>query len=114
MTAPQDHVQHIVFNSLEDLAEITMEKNDNIHEDDLVVIDMRVADEHYETKDGIKVGSTVTELTGKYTDTKFRYNGLLKCQHRRINATTGVQFVIDPSGCTKSSGSKAFHCRKTS
>lgn len=105
--APQDHVQLIVFNSLEDLAEITMEKNDNLHEDDLVVIDMRVLSNYYETKDGIKVGSTVAELTGKYTDTKFRYNGSTGEIIGESAAQPGVQFVIDPAGCTKKvSGSK--------
>lgn len=105
--APQDHLQHIVFNSLEDLAEITMEKNDNLHEEDLVIIDMRILSNYYETKDGIKVGSTVSELTGKYTDTKFRYNGETGEIVGESAGLTGVQFVIDPAGCTKKvSGTK--------
>lgn len=99
--APQDHLQYVIFNSLEDVAEITMEKNDNLADEDLVIIDMRVISNYYETKDGVKVGSKVSRLTEKYSDTKFRYVGATGEIIGESNSLPGVQFVINPAGCTK-------------
>lgn len=99
--APQEHLQYVIFNSLEDVAELNMEKNASLHDEDLVIIDMRVISNYYETKDGIKVGSSVTQLTEKYTDTKFRYLGATGEIIGESKSMTGVQFVIDPAGCTK-------------
>lgn len=105
--APEDHLQYIIFNSLEDVAEITMEKNDNIHEDDLVIIDMRALTSYYETTHDITVGSSVTELVEKYPDVTFRYNGATGEIMGETVALDGVQFVIDPAACTKKlSGTK--------
>jgi len=102
-----EHIQHIVFNSLEDVVEVTMEKNDAQAEEDLVIQEMRVISNYFETADGIKVGSLVSDLTTKYPDAKFFYSGSLGEIVAEVGAYTGIQFIIDPAGCTKKvSGSK--------
>ncbi len=102
-----EHVQWIIFNSLEDVVEITMENNDTKTEEDLVIQDMRVISNYFETADGIKVGSLVSDLKSKYPDAKFFYSGSLKEIVAEVGAYTGIQFIIDPAGCTKKvSGSK--------
>ena len=102
-----EHVQWIIFNSLEDVVEITMENNDAKSEEELVIQDMRVISNYFETADGIKVGSLVSDLTAKSPDAKFFYSGNLGEIVAEVGAYTGIQFIIDPAGCSKKvSGSK--------
>lgn len=103
----EDHVQYVIFNSLEDVTEIFVEKNDELAEEDLVIIKMRVISNYYETKEGIKVGSSIGELTGKFPDVKFRYNGETGEVMGETKTLDGMQFVINPSYCKKkTSGTK--------
>lgn len=112
--AQVEHVQHIVFNSLEDVAEITMEKNDEAHEADLAVISMRVISNYYETKDAIKVGTTLTQLMEKYPDTKLWYNGANSEIVAETPAYISVQFIINSDGCTKAlKGTKNINLSKS-
>ncbi|MBI3136648.1 MAG: hypothetical protein HYZ14_18385 [Bacteroidetes bacterium] len=96
-----EHDQHIIFNSLEDVVELVMEKNDAKAEEDLNIQEMKVVSNYYETADGIKVGATVSELVVVYPDIKLYYLGARGEIIGETSAYTGVQFVIDPSGCTK-------------
>jgi hypothetical protein len=98
---PDDHLQHVIFNSLEDLAEITMEKNDNLHEEDLVIIDMRVISNYYETKEGVKVGTNITTLEEKYKDISFKYLGESGEIVAETETLPGIKFAFNSSACTK-------------
>jgi len=99
--SPVEHLMHVVFNSLEDVAEITVEKDDSKHEDDLRIIDILIISNYYETRDGVKVGTTLNQLVDKYSDTKIRYDG----ESGNIVAITpafgNTHFIINPDGCNK-------------
>jgi len=110
-----EHLQHVVFNSLEDVVELVMEKNDAKADEDLVIQEMRVISNYYETNDGIKVGSTVSQLLEKYPDAKLYYLGSRSEIIAETPAYTGVQFVINPVACTKKvSGKKDITLSKSS
>jgi len=94
-------IMHIVFNSLEDVAEITMEKNDAAHESDLTVTSMKVISNYYETKDGIKIGTTLAQFKEKYPDVKLWYNGAKGEIVAETASFISVQFIIDSESCTK-------------
>jgi len=96
-----ERIMHIVFNSLEDVAEITMEKNDAAHESDLTVTSMKVISNYYETKDGIKIGTTLTQLMEKYPDVKLWYNGANSEIVAETTSYISVQFIINTESCTK-------------
>jgi len=109
-----EHDQHIIFNSLEDVVELTMEKNDGKAEEDLNIQEMRVISNYYETPDVIKVGSTLTELFENYTDAKLYYLGARGEIIVETSVYTGIQFVIDPATCTKKvSGKKDIPLSKS-
>jgi hypothetical protein len=96
-----EHVQYVIFNSLEDVAEITMEHNPSIPEEELVIQEMRAITNYYETKDGIKIGTTVSAMMEKYPDTKIHYSGVTHDIVAEIPEFASVHFVINPSACTK-------------
>lgn len=96
-----EHVMYVIFNSLEDVAEITLARNDSQHEEDLVVIEMRAVSNYYESRDGIKVGTTLSELTEKYPDSKIWYNGESGNIVAETPAFGNTYFIINPASCTK-------------
>src|SRR5688572_29036213 len=96
-----EHLEHVIFNSLEDVAELIMEKNDAKAEEDLVIQEMRIITNYYETAEGIKVGTTVAQLLEEYGDSKLYYLGARGEIIAETPRFTGVQFVIDPAGCKK-------------
>lgn len=110
----EEHATQVIFNSLEDVVELVLEKNDAKTEHDLHIQEMHVISNYYETSTGIKVGSTVNELLEKYPDCKFSYVGERAHIVAETDAFTGVQFIIDPAGCTKKvSGTKNISLSKS-
>jgi hypothetical protein len=110
-----DHLEHVIFNSLEDVVELVMEKNDAKAKEDLVIQEMRVISNYYETNDGIKVGTTVAQLLEKYSDAKIYYLGSRGEIVAETAKFTGVQFIIDPAGCKKKvSGNRDMTLSKSS
>lgn len=110
----ENHVVHVVYNSLEDVAEIAMEKNDALDEEDLSVIKMKVISNYYETKDNLKVGTLLNTVLEKHPDTKIWYDGKTGQILAEAPALISVRFVIDPTSCTKKpSGSKDIKLNKS-
>ena len=97
----EEHVQHVIFNSLEDVVELVMEKNDAKAEEDLNVEEMRVISNYYETTDGIKVGSTVGDMIQEWGEARFFYLGASGEMVAESPKYLGVQFVLDKSGYNK-------------
>lgn len=102
-----EHTQYVVFNSLEDIAEVTLENDPGKHDEDLRIQEVRVISNFYETSDGIKIGTPLTTLLEKYPDAEIRYDGLTHDIIAETNSYGNLHFVLDPAACTKSmSGNK--------
>lgn len=97
----ESHLMYVIYNSLEDIAEITMEKDEATDESDLTVIRMKAISNYYETRDNLEVGSTLTELTEKYPDTKIWYDGATQQIVAEASDLISVRFVFDTADCTK-------------
>lgn len=109
-----EHLQHVVFNSLEDVIEINMQKNDAVADEDLLITDMRIISDYYETKDGLKVGMSISDLFEKYPDSKVNYYGSSGEVYAEIPSLINLKFVFDPADCNKKlNGSKDIHLSKS-
>lgn len=103
----ENHIQYVIFNSLEDVLEVNLENNSTIAEEDLVIINMKVLTGYYETNDGIAVGKTLNSLLEKYPETKLRYDGTMGEVIGETEKLTGITFVISKDGLKKQySGNK--------
>jgi hypothetical protein len=97
----EEHLQHIIFNSLEDVAEVILEKNDGKTEDQLAIQEIRVISDNFETSEAISVGSSISDITSKYEQAQFTYKAASGDYVMETASMPGVEFVIDPEGCTK-------------
>lgn len=99
-----EHDAFIIFNSMEDVAELILEADTSKMDEERTIIEMKVISNYYETAEGIKVGSLVAEFGEKYTDASYRYSSTSGEIIAETTARAGVEFIIDPAGCTKKIG----------
>ncbi|MBK7129987.1 MAG: hypothetical protein IPM74_17690 [Crocinitomicaceae bacterium] len=99
-----EHDAFIIFNSMEDVAELILIDDSTKTDEERNIVEMKVIADYYETAEGIKVGSLVTEFGEKYTDAGYRYSSTSGEIIAETTALAGVEFIIDPAGCTKKIG----------
>lgn len=85
----------IIFNNLEDLVDLQLEENANLHYEDKTVTEMIVHSNYYETSAGIHVGSTIQDFIEAYPDYTIWYTYISDRYVMETPALENVQFMLD-------------------
>lgn len=104
-----EHTHNVVFNTLEDIVELIMEKDTEEHHEDKAIEEMMVLSNYYETPEGVVVGTTIEEFEEIYPDMTVWYDGVHKRYHLETGSITGAQFIFNELDIVKQAkGSKDF------
>lgn len=95
-----EHMHNVIFNQMEDILELIMNKSGEHHEDKRIE-EIMVLSEYYETADQVSVGSTVEEFQVVYNDATAWYSKSLNAYVLETETILGTQFLLDLSACKK-------------
>lgn len=90
-----EHTHNVVFNQLEDVVELIMEKGDGEHHLDKSIEEMYVLSNYYETPEGVSVGNTVEDFREEYEDATIWYDKIHNHYFLETESILGAQFIIN-------------------
>lgn len=90
-----EHTHNVVFNMLEDVVELIMEKTTDKHHDDKHVEEIMVLSNYYQTQEGISVGSSIEQFREIYPDMTVWYDKIHDRYYVETEKLIGVQFIFN-------------------
>lgn len=92
-TIEQTH--NVIFNALEDVVELFMDQGTGEHHTDMLIEEMWVLSNYYETSEQIHVGSTIHDFEGAYPNIKGWYAPDIDKFFVDTEDLLGAQFIVD-------------------
>ncbi|UKN00516.1 hypothetical protein K6119_12315 [Paracrocinitomix mangrovi] len=96
-----EHTHNVIFNQLEDVAELIMNQGSDENHFDKTIKEILVISNYYETQEGIKVGSSVEKFKEAFADAKIWYDKTRDQYFMDSETLVGVQFILDPMDIKK-------------
>ena len=106
-----EYTHNVIFNQLEDVVELIMEKNQEINHTDKAIEEMMVLSNYYETPEGITVGKTIEEFKETYPDMSVWYDKANKCYLLETEKVPGAQFIFSDLDIAKRAKGSGEHQR---
>ena len=104
-----EHKHNVIFNVLEDIVELIMQKDTSMHHEDKVIEEIIVLSNYYQTADSVGVGTSIEEFEAVYPDMSVWYDKIHDNYLVETGGLLGVQFIFNELDVKRKAKGSADH-----